>query len=358
MSYEYLNTRLRIMRANLLGPQQFRSLFQSHDLDAFVNVLAETDYGPEIEMSSVEYEGYELVENALIRHTQRVFSKMYEIAFDEAKTLIRILLERFEVFNLKTILRGFHVGSEAEVIRRSLFPTILYPTEFYQDLLKREDISAIVDELLTVGNRYYRPVSRVYSEYEASGKLALLESALDQHYFGGSRQRLREIASPNAEYVERLLGREVDILNLVYALRVIEAGLETEEKYRYILGDGERLDEERVRKLLDSPDKGAFTRRLEETPYGRGLGEISEEITANEFQERLEGLLYRQNCRFDFRRPFDIHMAATLIWRLNAEETNLRVIGSGLAREAAKQEVADRLIWVEGMMPQQAEVSS
>ncbi len=358
MSYEYLNTRLRFMKVKLLRPEQFQSFLQMRDLDEMIHALAETDYGPEIEKSSVEYSGYPLVENALVKHVQRVFSKLFRMAFDDARVLMRVLLERFEVFNLKTILRGFHVGTDPQEMEGSLFPTILYPTAFYQELLKRDGISAVIDYLLSVGNRYYKPLSAASAEYEASGRLAVLESAIDSFYFQGSRQTLQAIGDDNAAAVRRTLGTETDILNLVYAFRVVEAGVESEEKYRYILKGGERLDEAFVRDLINSPDKPSFVRRLTGTYYQKKLGEIEETITANDFQERLENLLYQENCQFDPGRLFDIHMASVYIWRKNVEVTNLRVIASGLWRKAAWEEVEKRLIWIEGMLPERGTVRS
>jgi len=255
MSYEYLNARVRHLKAKLLRPEQFQQLLGLRTLDEFIQALAETDYGPEIERSSVQFSGYALVEDALVQHTQRVFRHLYDIAFDEAKALIRLLLERFEVFNLKTILRGFHVGADPEETARSLFPTILYPTAFYQELLKREGVAAVVDYLMAVGNRFYKPLAQALPEYEAGRKLTVLESALDAFYFGSARQALQEMGSESARIVRRLIGTEVDVLNLVYAMRVVEAGVESEEKYRYILPGGERLQVPQVRDLLASPDK-------------------------------------------------------------------------------------------------------
>lgn len=358
MSYEYLNTRLRFMWVKLLTPEQFRTFFQMRELEELINALAETDYGPEIEKSAVEFSGYPLVENALVQHVQRLFSKLYRMAFDDARTLIRVLLERFEVFNLKTILRGFHVKTEAQETALSLFPTILYPTAFYGELLKRDGISSVIDYLLSVGNRYYKPLSAAYAEYEATRKLAALESVIDSFYFHGSRQTLQAIGNDNATLVRQALGTETDILNMLYALRVVEAGVESEEKYKYILRGGERFDEEFVRDLLNSPDKPSFVRKLAGTYYQKKLGEIPETITANEFQERLENLLFQENCQLDPGRLFDIQLASVYIWWVNVETTNLRVIASGLGRHAPWSEVEKRLIWIEGMMPERETVRS
>lgn len=354
MSYEYLNTRLHFMTVKLLRPPQYEQFLDMHDLGDFINALAETDYGPEIEKSSVEYSGYKLVEAALMENVQRAFSKLFSMALDDAHTLIRILLERFEVFNLKTILRGFHAGTDGEEAARSLFPTILYPTSFYQELLKRDGISAVIDYLLTVGNRYYKPLSEAYPGYEASGKLALLESAVDSFYFGGSRQTLQGIGDDNASAVRRTLGMETDMLNLVYALRVALEAVESEEKYRYILEGGERLSEAQVKALIDSPDKASFFRKLDGTYYAKRLGGFAETLSVSAFQERLENYLYQETCRYDPGRTFDIHLASVYSWRKNVEMTNLRVIASGLARRVPREEIERKMIAIAGVTPERA----
>ena len=347
MAYEYLNTRLRFMKAKLLKPQAFAACLEMRGLDDLIGFLAGTDYGPEIERSSVEYSGYKLIEDALMRNGQRVFSKLYHMAPEGPKTLIQIILERFEVFNLKTILRGFHVGAPPEETRKSLYPTILYPTAFYQELLQKENIGACIDYLVTVGNRYYKPLTMSFPDYERTRKLAALENSLDSFYFGGSRELLQNIGDENAALVRMALGTEVDVLNLVYALRVVEEAVESEEKYKYILKGGERLSAEFIRELIDSGDKASFFKKLENTYYATKLGGFDGAMSANDFQERLENFLYREQCRLDAGRIFDIHLALVFIWRKTVEMTNLRVIASGLWRGAPRQEIERRLIHLE-----------
>lgn len=357
MAYEYLNTRLRYLKSRLLGPSEFGSYLDMDDFDEFTAAMAETDYADEMERASVEHTGYTMVEQAIVAHTQRVFQKLHNVAFDEPKQLIGLILERFEVFNLKTVFRGFHAGTDTNTIRESLLPTILYPTSFYETLLDREGINAVIDELLTVGNRYYRPLSRAYSDYESSGQLAILEVALDRHYFAGSRTLLDQLDSPNAERVRRMLGTEVDILNLVYAMRVLDSAVEADERDRYVLDGGERLDDRTLRALLDSPDRASFIRTVEETYYGRRLDSLDESLDANAFQEQLENLLYHEMTRLEPGQFFDIGLAAAYIWRVNAEAINLRVIAGGLYRRASHEEIERRLIKVPGMIPEEVSAS-
>lgn len=347
MSYEYLNTRVRVMLAQLLKPQQFQALLELRELGELVNALVDTDYAPEIERCSVEFSGYELIEQAVIRNGQRAFTHLVRIAPEDPRELLTLVLERFEVFNLKTIVRGFHVSASPDEMNKNLYPSILYAPAFYQELLKRETLRGALDYLLSTGNRYYKPLAEVFPEYERTGKLALLEHALDSFYFAHARELLHERDDESALLVRDALGTEVDIFNLAYALRVVEASVQSEEKYRYILEGGRYLSREVVRELLDSSDTNDFWGKLARTPYFRKLGAPVEHWSAPRLQERLENLLYTELCRLDLRQLFDIRMALSYIWRKSAEMTNLRVIASGLMRHAPRAQIEENLIPLE-----------
>lgn len=351
MSYEYLNTRIRVMLAKLLKPQQFLALLELRELTELVTALGDTDYAPEIERCSVEFSGYELIERAVLYNGQRLFAHLVRIAPEGPRQLIEIVLERFEVFNLKTILRGLHVGASPEEMGKNLYPTLLYPPEFYQELLKRETLRGVLDYLLSTGNRYYQPLAAVFPEYERTGKLALLEHALDSFYFAHARSVLEERADENAQIVQEALGTEADILNLVYALRVVASQVQSDEKYRYIVEGGRHLSPEAVRALLASSDVDDFWSKLARTPYFRKIGvpqeQLSAPLGAPRLQERLENLLYAELCRLELGRFFDIQMALSYIWRKSAEMTNLRVIASGLARHAPRAQIEENLIPLE-----------
>jgi len=344
MAYEYLNTRVWVMLAKLLKPQQFLALLELRELPQLLTALSDTDYAPELERCSVEFSGYELIEQTVLHNGQRVFTHLVRIAPEEPRQLIELVLERFEVFNLKTIVRGVHASVSAAEIARSLYPSIIYSQAFYAELLQRSTLRDILDYLLSTGNRYYKPLAAVFPEYERTGRLALLEHALDSFYFAQARERLGE--DQNAQIVQDALGTEADILNLVYALQVVAAGVQSPERDRYILAGGRHLSPETVRGLLDAADLNDFFGKVLRTPYGKALGTPAE-LNVIRLQGRLENLLYQELCRLELGQLFDIRMAISYIWRKSAEITNIRVIASGLARRASRAQIEEHLIPVE-----------
>ncbi|MCS7198205.1 MAG: V-type ATPase subunit [Candidatus Bipolaricaulota bacterium] len=347
MSYEYLNTRVRVMLAKLLKPKEFEALLELRELDELIDALADTDYAPELEHCSVEFSGYELIEQTILRNGQRVFTRLMRIAPEDPRQLLEVVLERFEIFNLKTILRGIHVGASPQEIARSLYPSLLFSPAFYHELLQRQTLRAVLDYLLSVGHRYYEPLARVFPEYERTQKLAVVEHALDSFYFGHVQELFTRRGDTNAQIVRDALGLEVDLLNIVYARRVVEAGVDSEERYRYILEGGRHISKEIAVELVNSAGVSEFWRKFARTPYFRKLGAPREPLSAPRLQERLENLLYAELCRLELGRLFDIQLALSYIWRKSAEMTNLRVIASGLLRHTSRAHIEENLIPLE-----------
>src|SRR5574337_133805 len=184
MSYEYFNTRVRAMKSKLLIASELAAYLGLHSLDDLVSALRQTDYRPELEQASVRLRGLARVEEALLHNARRCFYKLHRIAPAQLRDLVDILLERFEVFNLKTALRGKHAGVSAQKALESLFPPFINPVSFYQELLSKESIEACIAYLIAVGHPYGHPLAEALSQYKSTGQLALLEYALDNRYFG------------------------------------------------------------------------------------------------------------------------------------------------------------------------------
>lgn len=353
MSYEYLNTRVRAMKARLLSPADFERLMGLPSLEEFVTALEESDYRPEVERASVEHEGVSLalVEAALVRHSERVYRKLYEIAPAGPRELLGLVFERWEAFNIKTVLRGKHVNASEEEVLESLAPAITRKRSFYLELVKQPDVNACVDYLLSVGNRYYKPLTEAFPLYADTGHLAHLERAVDDFYFARSRRTLTERGDADALWLREMQGLEVDALNLVYALRAVEEEAPIEEKYRYILPGGHRLREADVRELIGSRSREEFYAKLKQSQsaYASQVAdEGAEAPDTGELQERLERWLFRERCRIEAGHPFDIRLPHAYLWRKYVELTNLRVIASGLERGVPRAEIEGRLIPLDG----------
>jgi len=107
VGYEYANARIRAMKSRLLDRRELEELAGKLDIESVINQLEETPYREEIEDASVKYTGIACVEYALRRSLSNTFRLILSsVKGEDAQTLMQIFLNRWDIQNIKTILRG------------------------------------------------------------------------------------------------------------------------------------------------------------------------------------------------------------------------------------------------------------
>ena len=71
---------------------------------------------------------------------------------NDAARYVRIFLNRWDVHNLKTILRGKNIHSPPEEIREALVPAGTLDEATLVELLKQNDVRDVIDLLATWGS--------------------------------------------------------------------------------------------------------------------------------------------------------------------------------------------------------------
>ena len=108
----------------------------------------------------------------------------------EADDICTTLLGRWDIFNLKTILRGKHLHLTAAEIAEGLLPVGALSQVDLDGLSGQGDVKAVVDWRPRGGCRRQPRCARASREYQRSGELADLELALDRFYAEWASKRL------------------------------------------------------------------------------------------------------------------------------------------------------------------------
>ena len=174
---------------------------------------------------------------------------------------VRLVLGRWEVQAVKTILRGKVSGASPAEILSSLVPTGLHDEAALEEMCRQADPRALAELMVTWREPWGRPLLRALPEYREPRDLAILESALDRCWFEQAAKRLREIrpSSPGADREDALslfVSLSVDTTNLMTVLKEVEDRIVPANRDRYLLPGGRILDRERPR-----PDPGVADAR-------------------------------------------------------------------------------------------------
>ncbi len=330
----YLNARVGAMRGQFLDRQTYARILALPDLPAMIAYLRDGPYGRSIESVAAAASDTMRVEESLRRNFSETLAKLFAISTGEVQEGIRALLGYWDVYNLKTILRGKAAGISEKEILASLIPTGLYDEAALGELCRQPNLRAVADLLATWRDPYGRPLAAAMRDYREPRDLFFLESALDRFYFRQALERIGEtpsrIAVESGNALATLLSLWVDRTNLMTALKAVQERIPLADRGRYFLPGGRIYSERDFFRLLSAADlREAFEaarRSVFETAL-RDPGESAAGISRLSILEReLDRVLLRRMRAL--RRTDPLGMAPVVSYLLDKirEITNLRMI--------------------------------
>ena len=351
--FVYGNTRLRARKGQLLTEAAYDALL-GRDVTGVQEALTQTAYRPELEAVLARASGKRAVERSVRDHLARVLGEMRSFYGGRARELVDVLLARFDLHNLLTLLRGQARAQPADMVLSSVVPIGPLADGAADEIARRDDVTAAVDLLITW--RLPDPdtaavLADAWPRFERTQDLAQLE---------------RELAVAHAHRVERglvrapetlreLIARDRDATNVLTVLR-LRAALRADEVTelpaasgpdRFLPGGriGEKTLEaalhlpappDTVAVLADAAHRPDWRRPLERYP---GTGDLPL------LQRQLETARVRWALRlFLSGDPLDVDVPIAYTVGNENEARNLRVIAEGAADGEPAQAVRARLL--------------
>jgi vacuolar-type H+-ATPase subunit C/Vma6 len=212
----YLVTRIHGLRTHLIVPSDLQVLVKAKGLRGVYDALMKADYSTEISQLPAPEQDASTFEEIFLKKLVERFFFVRRAAQGKMQDLLTRYCARFEVENIKRILRAKHGYQAAEV--PSLIPL---PREYslvnFPALLKAKDVDEIASLLRDTP---YHAIAEKVQSYRDSGATILLEASLDNVYFS----RVWEVAG-KMEGVRDLIGEEIDLRNLLVALSLKARGI-------------------------------------------------------------------------------------------------------------------------------------
>jgi len=224
----YAVIRSHALIGDLLTAEQIRALAESESLTAFIERLSETPYG----RISVEAGGD--VSIAMEKVFYRKFIERMAKIVDAAPRNIAEFLQayyymRFEVLNLKRILRGKFSGMLIPQILDSLIPMEPYHVKSFEQLAEVETLEATVERL---GGTPYSALTASMELYKKIEELWPLELALNHIYATTILRSVEGLSYWDRTLVRWIVEFETDIENLLVAVKQRSASERILEAHR------------------------------------------------------------------------------------------------------------------------------
>ena len=173
IKYAYPNARVRAMKGMLLSSEQFFSLLNAESYREFLHILKTTSYAGAFSEQDVGELSIPVLTNIAYRSLFIDYEKVIRSVKGKQQKFFILLYQKYEVINLKTILRGICSKLAPEYVTPLLLPTERYTLFSKKELLALRKIHDVIEHLQ--GTFFQYPLNRALHRFEKEKEFKFLE---------------------------------------------------------------------------------------------------------------------------------------------------------------------------------------
>ncbi len=322
VKYAYPNAKTRAMKGLLLSEDQFRSLLNTDTFDEVLHVLQTTQYAkalaelPGGDPSTLEFT--QILYNSLFRDYEKIIRSVDR----KIRDFFILLYQKYELINLKTILRAIVSGIGPDQTSLLLLPTDRYTLFSKKALLDLYTVPDVITHLQ--GTFFHYPLNRALRRFEEEQEFFPLEMALDLHYYHTLWDTMEKLPDADRKILRHILGMSTDILNVSWIIRFKEEfRFSPEEILNYTILHGEVFKFRERKALSEVQDTAEIIAYLKKTPYGTAF---SEDVPLNTVHIALSRYMIEQVRKYFSGNPFHIGVLLGYLWLKEFEISDILTI--------------------------------
>jgi len=349
-NYAKVYARIRARVGALVDEGRIRELVEARPSD-FLPALLDTAYKEQLTKSGVTTLDARRIEQSLKAELIDQYLMVLRSTRGAIRDVFEELLRRLEVKNLKALIRA-----QASAARTGTTKAVhVYPVEDYfkRRLSRLVDAKSLADLIAQLESPYQEVLEPVFPEYEATQRLLVLENALDADILGSIWAKLERLGRVDEALVRRIVGTEVDIVNLMTLLRCkAEEDIPVSTMQSYLLPFAYTLDfrADELEVVVEAESVAAAIRALSASEYKDVL---SKSLPVYESERSLlpfEDALWRQffgTVRTTLKGyPINIGTIIGFLYLKELEIRNLSTIAVGKSNNLPSDELAKLVLGV------------
>lgn len=348
--YGYVNARVRGMRSHLLTKEFFMKLVEADSFETLNSLLDQTIYRREVNEAVLLDPERPDYDRALSLNTVAAFRKVHDASGGEAHQLVTILLSRYDLLNVKTVLRGKHSGATPTEITNLLIPVGSLRMSTLEQMAQQRETRDVISYMASQQVPYAPPLVAAYQVYlKKEQDLSVLEIALDRFHYASCMEQLGRRRDKNVEMVRQNVSSEVDMKNISTLVRIRGVKLEDREVDSLRIPGG-MLTEDQFLSLHRLGDIVSLVNDFPDSRYRklleRALAEYQEEdIVA--FSKELEHEMVRRGTTVSNVDVLSIGVIIGYIWAKQNEVVNLRIVLKGKLMDQPQADIKKDLFFPE-----------
>lgn len=334
-NYAYAVTRVRAMKSKLLPKESYPRLLNM-GIDEITRFIQESEYKNDVDELAMKYSGGDLAEHALNRNLALTYDKLVRITTGELNYLIVAYLKRYDIWNIKTLLRGKLYNASVEDILESLIAAGEFTYTSMSELAAKATYQEIIEALK------YTEYYPLLQKFDGTN-LAYIENELDKMYYVGLFEAIGKPRSKDRKLFTKVVRLEVDVKNLINLFRLKKAGVtQLDEITPLMIEGGLELN---IQKLASLP-YDEFVNELQRTQYWDAISGVagSDMTSLTALESKLTRYYLESSTILSHVSPITVVPILDYIIHKNNEATNLRIIFRGKETGLSDELIKDQLV--------------
>lgn len=339
-NYPYVTARVRAKKAALLSEDVYERMLQMEP-PQIARVLSEGAYKAEILAFATKVSGVDLIELATSRNLAAVFTQIIGFSEGELRQMIGWYLDRFDVQNIKTIVRGKLFGAAPTEIQEDLVPAGSMKEAYLRSLIDLPSLDEIFDEL--DGTIYAAGLEALGKKASEVAKWNEWEDRVTGLYYDSLLAVVPE-RTEGTRLMREFVRREIDIVNLETLLRLWAS--KSSPSYDLFIDGGLEIPTGDLARMV-AMDVNALTSALREYAFTEELSGRLKDLQAlgvGQLVRSVEKLHLLEAGRYAHVNPLSVLPILDYIVRKDREVQNLRIIARGKESRMAPEAIRDLLV--------------
>lgn len=341
------------MKSRLLTRRELDNLSEAGNIQALIADLARTPYRRPLEVALVHLVGREAVSRGVRAELEGTLARIHRFYDGDAGSNVELVLQVYDVHNLKAILRGLTSHATPGEIEAALLPVGQLTGDILAELARAANPRTAIDLLASMSLPSAIPLLRLRAERPGAGTLEM-EVRLEQWYFEEAFARLQESRDETLAAALRL---EADLTNVQTVLRLaakpeeqdaIREWLGTDEVGSLLVGPG-RIPLAMLVRAANRETVADAVQVLAETAYAgplqAALSVYRETGRLSSFERQLHRYRLDTFARLIARDPLGIGVVLGYLALKVNEVNNLRWIANGIHLRMTPENIRAELMY-------------
>ncbi|HJH30289.1 MAG TPA: ATP synthase A1 subunit C [Methanosarcinaceae archaeon] len=336
-NYAYLATRVRAMKSKLVPKETYPRLMNM-GISEITRFIQETEYKREIDELARTYSGVDLIEHGLNRNLAETFTKLIKISEGEPNHLITEYLRNYDIWNIKTLLRGKYYNASTDEIKEAFVSAGQLSYTFLSELAGKQSYSEVISVL--EGTEYYS----ILKEYDETN-LSDIENRLDKIYYNGLFNVISKSKSKDRKLFAKFIRTEIDIKNIKTLFRLKKAGVSQDEIVDLIIDGGLELSTNNIQKLLPL-SYNDFIQALDQYSFWDSISDAVNSDTDSLINVETQLIKHSLKSASSFSHVYPLSIVPIMDYIISKrnEVNNLRIITRGKAANLSDEIIKNQLV--------------